>query len=344
MSAAGLAELVGPAPTADDRVTVIVACYNQAEFVEATVRAAVEQQADFPFRVVVHDDASTDGTRDILRRLAAEYPERIHLVLFHQNQFSRGRSCSQRQLLDLVTPYVAFCEGDDVWTDPGKLQRQADFMDANPWCSLSHHEVEIWNAGGSPAYADELRAHLDGLNPRAERTPSALLSRGNFVMWCTTMLRTAAIPADLLRHVDSSLQPEDYVIVSAVAQWGDIGFLPEPMARYRVHGDSFWATKTPAERAAAELDVLWFLAVHLSGEIQDGFARRLLGTLHEAPADASLGPLLRVHDEVSSMSSRIADLEQRLTTAEAGLAEVLRRLHDVLGQWDARRHDERRAH
>lgn len=90
------------------------------------------QQTDFPFEVLIHDDASTDGTADIIREYEAKYPEIIKPIYQTENQYSKGVNVGIKMFDRTRGKYIAFCEGDDFWCDPQKLRTQYDFMEAHP--------------------------------------------------------------------------------------------------------------------------------------------------------------------------------------------------------------------
>lgn len=138
-----------PLPDRDYKVLTITYTYNQEKYIEDTLKGIVMQKTDFPFVALVLDDCSTDGTPDIIRRYEAQYPDIIKGIYQEENHFSQGK-----QQEEYIQPwrkhvvYQAFCEGDDYWTDPYKLQKQVDFMDSHPDCVLSfHNAIEHWEDG-----------------------------------------------------------------------------------------------------------------------------------------------------------------------------------------------------
>ena len=122
------------------KVSVLCATYNHEEYLRQTLDSFVNQKTDFPFEVLVNDDASTDSTGDIIREYAARYPEIIRPFYQTENLYSR-----RINLYDVVFfpacrgEYIAVCEGDDYWNDPEKLQLQVYWLDAHPEYSACVH-------------------------------------------------------------------------------------------------------------------------------------------------------------------------------------------------------------
>lgn len=124
------------------KVSVICLAYNHEKYIRRCLDGFVMQKTTFPFEVLVHDDASTDGTADIIREYAEKYPEIIKPVLQKENQYSKHVRIIQVHLLDKAQgEYLAWCEGDDYWTDENKLQKQVAFLDEHPDYSCCYHRV-----------------------------------------------------------------------------------------------------------------------------------------------------------------------------------------------------------
>lgn len=110
------------------------------------------QKTDFPFEILIHDDASTDKSAEIIREYEAKYPDLFKPIYQTENQYSKGVILwPEIQFPRVRGKYIAFCEGDDYWTDPLKLQKQVDFMEAHPECSLCfHNALTHWEDGREP--------------------------------------------------------------------------------------------------------------------------------------------------------------------------------------------------
>ena len=134
----------------DIMVSVVCCTYNHAQYIRQALDGFLRQQTAFRIEVLVHDDASDDGTADIIREYAEKHPDLILPVLETQNQWSKGVRFFASHYHDLRGKYIAFCEGDDYWTDPKKLQKQVDYMEQHQSCSLCVHETAEITEDGHP--------------------------------------------------------------------------------------------------------------------------------------------------------------------------------------------------
>jgi len=137
-------------------VSICCLAYNHEPYIRECLDGFMMQQCDFKFEVLIHDDASTDGTADIIREYEAKFPEILKPIYQTENQYSKGlRNISARLNYPRARgKYIALCEGDDYWTDPLKLQKQVDFLEGNPEYILACHNYKILNYDGE-TYRDE---------------------------------------------------------------------------------------------------------------------------------------------------------------------------------------------
>lgn len=128
----------------DIKVSVACITYNHEKYIRRALEGFVAQKTDFPFEVIVFDDASTDGTADIIREYENKYPQIIKPIYQQQNVYSRGISATKEYVLPIMRgEYIAICEGDDYWTDENKLQIQYDYMKEHPECAFCMHQATI---------------------------------------------------------------------------------------------------------------------------------------------------------------------------------------------------------
>lgn len=130
-------------------VSIYCLVYNHEKFIEDTICGFLMQETDFPYEIVIHDDASTDGTKKILEKYEKRYPNILKIIYEKENQYSKGSN----RIKDIMYPYlrgkyIAFCEGDDYWCDKEKLKKQYKYMVSHPECSLCCHNTRIHDVSG----------------------------------------------------------------------------------------------------------------------------------------------------------------------------------------------------
>ena len=124
-------------------VSIKCLAYNHGPYIEDALKGFVSQKTDFPFEVIVHDDASTDDTAEIIRRYAREYPDIIKPVIETENQYAHYYDVVEPLINKRMTgKYFGICEGDDYYSDPYKLQKQVDYLEKHPDVNLVYGRVE----------------------------------------------------------------------------------------------------------------------------------------------------------------------------------------------------------
>ena len=126
----------------DYKLSVIFITYNHAKYVEKALMSVINQKTDFPFEVVVGDDCSTDGTQDILKRIASVHPE-VKLNLRSENTGGRPTLNVYETTKKCTGQYLAYLEGDDFWTDDHKLQKQVDFLEDHTEYTACTHSMKM---------------------------------------------------------------------------------------------------------------------------------------------------------------------------------------------------------
>lgn len=217
-------------------LTICCITYNHVNFIKQALDGFLMQKTNFPIEILVHDDASDDGTTEIIQSYVSKHPGKILPVYQKENQFSKGKRVIVDFLLDKIRgKYVAFCEGDDYWTDPYKLQKQVDFLEENPDFSVCFHPVMVkWEDKSLPDSIFPTSEYIDNKN---ELTLDDLLKK-NFIQTNSVVYRW-----QLKREEwpTEEFLPEDYLYHLIHAQKGKIGFLPDVMAVYRKHPGGIWS-------------------------------------------------------------------------------------------------------
>ena len=221
-------------------VSVLCTAYNHEAYLREALDSMVGQRTDFAYEILVSDDVSTDHTADIIREYEARYPDKVHGLYMTENLYSQGRDIYYEVFFPNARgKYTAFCEGDDCWTDPEKLQRQVDFLEAHPDYTACVHNTELLKYEG--ARAD------DSLVTREEDCDMEFsdILPGMSYAWHTSAL---------LGRTDLLANPPDFYTVAADAGFGDfpyalwlrlngkIRFLARFMSRYRLSsGSDSWS-------------------------------------------------------------------------------------------------------
>lgn len=216
------------------KVSVCVPTYNHEAYIAQMLDGALAQQTTFPYEIVIGDDGSTDAAPAIIQTYAEKYPDKIRAYLHSENlgpkvprEFA-GRNNVLFLLKACRGDYVALCEGDDYWTDPLKLQKQVDFLDAHPDFAICHHNVRVTYEDGSPEHL------FNAPDQKGTSTIDDLLADRWFMATASLLYRNYFLTEDFADwHAQAAAG--DWALVLQLAAHGKIGYLPEVMGVYRKH-------------------------------------------------------------------------------------------------------------
>lgn len=215
-------------------VTICCITYNQAKYIKQCLDGFVMQKTNFKFEVLINDDASTDGTTDIIREYEAKYPNMIKPIYQVENQYQQNKldKVIKKIYSNVKGKYVAICEGDDYWTDPYKLQKQVDFLEAHPDYSICFHPAKVIYEGFSNKHEDEIYpSNYKNLKPNIET-----LLEWNFIPTASVMYRWRFKEGeDLNQYYPTRIYAGDIHMHLLHAKVGKIKMLPEVMSVYRKH-------------------------------------------------------------------------------------------------------------
>lgn len=220
---------------ADKKVSIVCISYNQENFVRQTLESFVMQKTDFPFQVIISDDCSTDNTAEIIREYEAKYPDIIKPIFRKKNLGVMKNFITT--LSNINTEYVIYNEGDDYFSDPLKLQKQVDFLDKNPDCSICFHPVTIHYENNEKP--DEIFPHEAYRFSKTKLSLTDLIKR-NFMQTNSVMYRWRYRNKKLSNVFPNDILPCDWYLHLLHAQVGSIGFIDENMAVYRKHEQGIW--------------------------------------------------------------------------------------------------------
>jgi glycosyltransferase involved in cell wall biosynthesis len=217
-------------------VSVCCTCYNHEKYIRSTMEGFLMQKTTFPLEIIVFDDASTDNSQQIILEYAAKRPDLFRLFLQKNNLWQNKKISGTFTISfpNALGKYIAWCEGDDYWTDPLKLQKQVDFLEQNPDFSICFHKVQLLKEN---SLTDD---YLIGYVP--DVTDIYYLAKGNYMHTPSVVFRKNkavfdALTTTNLRHSTVG----DYLLHMLNAQYGKIKKLPDVMAVYRLNS-GFWSS------------------------------------------------------------------------------------------------------
>lgn len=205
-------------------VSVLCLAYNHEQYIEKCLSSIIRQKTTFDFEIIVNDDASTDNTINIIKKFEKKYPHKVKGIYQEQNRYSQGKAIIEEYMLPVASgKYIALCECDDLWLDDSKLQKQYDYMEKHPECSLCSHNTLIHCVNEKK---DDSRFNdWTSIHKMSEREA--------FMEW---KIHTSSF----FMTRDNGYRPEstrkywfgDYVRVTDLFLKGNIEVLPEIMSQY----------------------------------------------------------------------------------------------------------------
>lgn len=217
------------------RISTIVPTYNQEGYIDAAISSVIEQIGDFTHEILVSSDGSTDRTRARILDWRKRYPMLIRDI---SEDFNVGISSNFRRLFDAATgDYIAILEGDDLWTNPTKVQSQKDFLLKNPDCSMVFSMIKVRQLpeGGDSFLDRQTMLTTDKLRGEDFLADPSMNLIANF---SSCMLRT-----NLVRKLPDRLFRERFNEIAMAfffEGFGPIGFIKEAMSIYHQHTGGVW--------------------------------------------------------------------------------------------------------
>jgi glycosyltransferase involved in cell wall biosynthesis len=252
-------------------VSVCMVTYNHEKLIGQALDSVLEQETDFAVEVVVGEDCSKDGTRDSLREYARRHPERVR-PLFHEKNLGPHANF-RTTFLSCRGRYIALLEGDDYWTDPGKLRLQVTHMEANPGCAVSFHNSWIDHPDGSRTlFHDQLA--------EASYTGADLFARW-LVPTASALLRAPGwddFPA--FYHGGTH---GDLALFLLMAERGSLDYMDRTMSAYRLHEGGLTRSFRGIEFNLDQVRFLEEMDRHFGGRYAEPLAQRI-AALHRSNA------------------------------------------------------------
>ena len=242
-------------------LSICCVTYNHVAFIRTAIEGFLRQETDFPVEVLIHDDCSTDGTREIVQFFADRHPNLIRLSLPDQNQYSRGIAIMSNLRSKARGAFIALCEGDDYWSDPTKLQKQVDYLRGHPECVITGHDyIGIYADGRTLSSEDQRRLFGASSMPNRDLTALELKTGAIMSRTCTRVFRN--IMMDTPPEKDKVLGG-DMFLSSLFGQHGSYhhvqGLAP---SAYRVHDGGVWNGLSIERRQKEALNTFYWMYVY----------------------------------------------------------------------------------
>lgn len=229
-------------------ILVSISCitYNHAPYIRECLDGFMMQQTNFPFEVLIHDDASADGTTEIIREYAEKYPDIIKPLYEEENQWVKGRRGSAVFNFPRAQgKYIALCEGDDYWTDPLKLQKQVDFLESHPDYVMCSHRLKQYMQK-EDIYKDDWYGEVpNGITYDL----NSLIQGFWFHTPLTVMFRRDSL---FLAEYEKYPNSKDATLFFHLLQKGRGFMIPEFMGMYRVHSGGVWSGVSEGSQMEAD--------------------------------------------------------------------------------------------
>lgn len=319
-------------------VSISCITFNHAEYLRDALDSFVMQETDFPIEILVHDDASTDGTIDIIREYTAKYPDIMVPMYEEHNRYSQGISniSGVFNFPRARGRYIAMCEGDDFWTDPHKLAKQAAYMEAHPECSLCCHSAGIVSEDRAFRTSDSIRPfEASGTVP-----PERIISKKENIATASLFFRTEYAKQLPKWYFDCSVG--DIPLQLAMLTHGNVYYFDEIMSMYRMGRAGSWGQSMEDSKAREKWERHFedmrklYMAFdadtegRYAGAVDEAIRRsRFLIDIKEDKSGALLDPANAV------FLAELPDTERRLLMLKArhrGLYELMRKTYKALGR------------
>lgn len=269
-------------------LSIICHAYNHGNYIHHALNSFLMQETNFPFEIIVHDDASTDKTRNIIEHYAAQYPDIIKPIFQTENQFSKGNKPPRFSFPAAKGKYLSFCEGDDYWLDKCKLQKQVDFLETHPEYSVCGHDAIIIE-GNTVTGTSKL--------PKAFQRDCAShkLRKGFFIL---TLSATFVNKVSEYAPEQTNFINGDLLLFSRLGLHGHYKFMPdiEPGV-YRAHAGGVWSLLDQEKKKSTQINSFFWISLYHkrnnNPELTDEYAYKAAQLALTNTANFSLGFILK---------------------------------------------------
>lgn len=234
-------------------VEVVIFTYNHEKFIGAALDSVFAQEGDFELTIRLHDDCSTDETSQIAKKRLEGSGRRFQFFAADSNQYQFGSIFRWDFITRGEGDFIAFLDGDDLWTSPHKIQSQLDLLITDSRLALCHHLFSgLRENSNIPFYPPK--------KFRKTVLPGNSLADHNFIGTSTVLLRRSALPKTLPPGYNECRGVDDYPLWALATDLGRIGFIETDMTLYRLHESQHYATQPPDTKARQLLRALVYIS------------------------------------------------------------------------------------
>ena len=218
-------------------VLVSICCltYNQEKYIKETIDSFLRQKTNFDYEIVIHDDASTDKTTSIIKDYQKKYSN-IELILPTENRDSKGEKIYPHLFHKASGKYIAMCDGDNYWIDPLKLQKQVNFMESHPKCSLITTKASLLDDITKKMHAQKIPYHKS----KYISTKDTIIYEGNLFPTSSMFFKKKDVIK--LPKFYYIAPVGDYPLTMYLSLKGKIYYMHENSCIYRTNVKGSWTT------------------------------------------------------------------------------------------------------
>ncbi|MDX1760578.1 MAG: glycosyltransferase [Christiangramia sp.] len=231
----------------------MVQTFQHESYIGPCLEGILNQHTDFPFEILLGEDGSSDGTREICQKYAARFPDKIRLFLHHPENkikvqhMNTGNFNALYNFYSAKGKYIAFCEGDDIWVDSGKLQKQVDLLEAQPDLSLCFHSYIEVNKDLQPLPDEQVLTQ-----PKQHLSPKEL-QQLNFHPLLSTLCFRNTLNGKLPEEMVQILNVDSFLI-SLLGNFGSGHFLSSIRpSYYRRHDSGIWSHRNKNRKLKSKI-------------------------------------------------------------------------------------------
>lgn len=235
------------------KVSVSIITYNHEAFLAQALESVLAQETDFDFEIIIGEDGSSDNTPAVAQSFKDKYPDKIQLFLNDRSNViyvdgqATGKWNLNNNIVHAKGEYIAFLEGDDYWVSTDKLQKQIDFLEANPHLSFCFHDILLVDPEGKDLGIEKLPAAM-----KKELSHEEIVSG----FYPTPPTGSILYRGDFLRAMPDwfyTFKNGDILIAIVLSKHGNAGYVPGKMSAYRIHGGGVWSSKPTSSKIKATI-------------------------------------------------------------------------------------------